>query len=552
MSSEFFQKAENFTIANSSFNHVAGSQYNYHTTIIQKPTEARTYMNEFHCVKRGAICRLKDIWCYQYPRDWDRSSHDVQWRRRLCRADRTICTARVLKEQDMVFTVVQYSGPEGRKAFEEDFRMLSSILTSDASQIYGYTHSYIPSLILYSELVPVAHLENVGILGWSYLHSLHRQLGCKEEELWIDSGRKVICRGPPGPRPNLGWSALGIDLPLSADLLREDVLLRFLASLKKPHDRFVVVVAVDARNSDVHAPERVSQPTVISTSTNTIIAVANNVWTSADDGLSGRSLLENGSTSFVLADRQCFLLIWNQDAENAWLSQAPSIFHARGISLEEDLGGYQVVYPNASLFGFFPRSKAQRKQRSRQPIYFFVCPPPLDPGKGNPFSVPKHKCTLSSIHYWSFDRDGRSRLSNDVCRNLGLPIELELRYFGHRTHSCCNVSYELNSPSWSNVSYKLIHQYQLLRGFDPTTTDFARHIGSGNHIFRPLNHSGRSVQVQQVPSPWDELSNDSISTAPSAEGSETDTSKSTGFWSSVFSPFASTVSQDSDILTIGF
>ena len=112
----------------------------------------------------------------------------------------------------------------------------------------------------------------------------------------MDAGRGVICRGPEGPYPNLAvWIVEIKELPSSADLLQDDVFLRFLASQKsKEVDRGVVEVIAWSR--EFHASERCDQPTVFSTLTQIPIAVANNIWKDYKGNLSDRTVLENGVT----------------------------------------------------------------------------------------------------------------------------------------------------------------------------------------------------------------------------------------------------------------
>ncbi|KAK1235920.1 hypothetical protein PQX77_000841 [Marasmius sp. AFHP31] len=492
MLSGFFYKARNPRITGGNFNHVQGDQYNNYncTTIFQAKEEELTEFDEYFKVKRGALQMLNDIGCSKYPRRWD-DGHRIGLEEGEPRVDRTICTAKVLDQAGMVFTVVQYSGPDARRAFEDDFRMLSKILNSTASQIYGYSKSEIPSLILYNELIPAGHLR-VGWLGRNYLGSIARQLGCKTgirapttNELWMDCGRGVFCRGPPGPASLYLWGDFKIgDMPLEADFLRGDVLLRFLASLKsKEVDHNVVWRLVSGGFRPTS--RRVSQPTVISTLTNTPIAVANNTWRNDNESLSDRKLLENGLTRFTLTrPPQYIWLEWNRDADKAWMLQAWNIFGARGISLEDDLSVYELIYPSAWLQSTYQEcSEAQRKQQSLQPIYLFVHQPPSD----------LSTCETSSLHYWSFHEDDHSPLSDEACHSLGLPIEFDFKHYG--------------SFPWSPSSddYRCLHQYQLNRGFDPSTTDFARHLGYYDIIFWPVDDSNR-FEIQQESPPENQAS----------------------------------------------
>ncbi|KAK1216532.1 hypothetical protein PQX77_020827 [Marasmius sp. AFHP31] len=525
MSSRFFHKARNFQITGGSFNQVQGDQYNYTTTVVQAKEGEPSEFDEYFKVKLGGIFKLRDVGSSAYPRRWDDG----------------IGGTKVLEQPGMVFTMLQYSGPDAHRAFLEDFRMLSGTLTSNVSQIYGYSKSSIPSLILYNDLAPASQLIKDNLdLGVMYLLSLAEQLGCEwTDELWIDNGRGKICRGPPEPEFGMGYAPVRYfgksDVPLTADLLQIDVLLRFLASLKsKGVDRHVIHLT--SHPPWIDPSVRVSQPTVISKLTNTPIAVApNNAWSESTWGsrLSDRKMLENGLTRFILThNSQHFSLHCNGNVDGTWKSQAWRIFHNRGITLEDDLSVYHLIYPHATLkLSFVNPSKAQLERQSQQPIFLFVRPPPSDPINRN----------TTSLHYWSFHEDGRSPLSPDTCRSLGLAIELE---FDHK----------LSASSWSNKDYKRIHQYQLLRGFDPSTTDFARHLERDGNLFQPVNDSDRfqihrgsppeSRSSTPTPDIWKE-SEDSAVIEPILASTTSGTRLGdTGFWSPAFRPSPAEVSSE--------
>ena len=127
--------------------------------------------------------------------------------------------------------------------------------------------------------------------------------------------------------------------------------------------------------------------------------------------------------------------------------------------------GYpELLLPQAQLKGRLSDSHLKRGRRSRRPVDLCVRPLPPDLPSDGP---------TSSLHYWSF-RDGLwPPLSSRDCHDLGLPAELTFMNGGTRS---------LSVPT--NL-YKLMHEYQLLRGFDPATTDFAQHLGY-NVIFQPV------------------------------------------------------------------
>ncbi|KAK1217453.1 hypothetical protein PQX77_019890 [Marasmius sp. AFHP31] len=207
------------------------------------------------------------------------------------------------------------------------------------------------------------------------------------------------------------WSFGGEQLPLTAELIQEDILLRFLAGLKSKHVNDAVVRGVAYSGAWTAVPEQVLRPTVISTLTNTPIADANNTWTSHWNSLSDRKLLADGMARFTLAGRGILWLGWNWDALKAWIAQAWSVFGARGISMEEDLSVYYLTYLRTELFGNLSDSKA--RGQSRQPIYLFVRPLPFDLDNGD----------TSSVHFWSFDEDGHSPLSDNLCQDHQKKLE---------------------------------------------------------------------------------------------------------------------------------
>jgi len=112
----------------------------------------------------------------------------------------------------------------------------------------------------------------------------------------MDTGRGVICRGPEGPDPDLFVHGVIVEeLPSTADLLQEDVFLRFLASRKSKKVDHDVMDIIHWSYHIEEASERCDQPTVFSTLTQIPIAVANNIW-EGSGSLSERTVLENGLT----------------------------------------------------------------------------------------------------------------------------------------------------------------------------------------------------------------------------------------------------------------
>ncbi|KAL0058327.1 hypothetical protein AAF712_015010 [Marasmius tenuissimus] len=127
-------------------------------------------------------------------------------------------------------------------------------------------------------------------------------------------------------------------------------------------------------------------------------------------------------------------------------------------------------------------SEAEYQLRLDQPIYLFVQPPPPDMVYGHNSAL---GYTTSSLHHWSFEETGIPPLPPDVCHNLGLPIEF-------------NAYLRSDLDSWHTDSYRLLRQYQLLQGFDPTTTNFARRVGFDDHVFASIDNSYRFEVVDEA------------------------------------------------------
>ncbi|KAJ8087363.1 hypothetical protein PM082_006193 [Marasmius tenuissimus] len=143
---------------------------------------------------------------------------------------------------------------------------------------------------------------------------------------------------------------------------------------------------------------------------------------------------------------------------------------------EGDLSVYQLIYRHVWLSpALIDQIPSKYQRRRQQPIYLFVRPPPLN--------LPK---SYISLHFWSLHEDGQSQLSDESCDDFGLftkPL-----YF----------TYDFHSFSWSTAHYKRLHEYQLSRGFDPKTINFARYLGYDHHIFQLTDDSDRFEDVLEA------------------------------------------------------
>ncbi|KAL0570200.1 hypothetical protein V5O48_011774 [Marasmius crinis-equi] len=314
------------------------------------------------------------------------------------------------------------------------------------------------------------------VVGYEGQDAREDQLGCLWEEVWMDLKDGALCREPEGPYPEVEWEGFGIkieNIPSSAELLKEDVFFRFLTGLKLKAADPVVLKALHLASRQEFVDLQFNQPTVIYSLTNTPIASVTPSWYQygGTDGV----LLADGQTRFTLINPPTNIKIQLSSSPTAWLLQAWNMFYALGVSLEEDLSQYKLILPAIYLNLCLSSSKHKSRRRGDRPIFPFVRPLP---------STLLQSCTTPSLHYWSFDEDGRSPLARAMCHHLGLPVALGLE-FGNA-----------NAHSWSNDVYKRMHAYQVARGFDPSTTDFAWSHEDAYPAYKPIqNNSGRFEEV---------------------------------------------------------
>ncbi|KAK1218378.1 hypothetical protein PQX77_018940 [Marasmius sp. AFHP31] len=481
--------------------HVSGDQINH---IVQQEVKEHTVFDDFRNIKRGDFCRLRDIDAIQYPRVCQCNKFtDLPvregWKCEACcywsKADRIFCLAEVDGSRPgQVYTAVSYSGPDARIAFEKDFRRCTGVLNSRVAQVYAIDIGTVPSLLLRNELVPYAHfVKNLDLLGLWFVGGLQMNWHCSPKELWIDSARGIICHGPVGPHTWQGGMASVLTTPSTVDLLQGDVFLRFFASQKsKEVDQLFInnLIKFSRGTAVTEVPGLVTPNTMrlFSALNHAPIAITPIAATHLQAGppqldygplardlffyrptLLDQTPLENGlmrSRFRFNEDKrlQRTRIKVGEDDRCAWMLQAWSIFHALGITLERDLQRL-----DACLKGSLSGSRTKRQRRLRQPIYIFVHPPP----SGLPFDD-KGWIKWRTPSHWSFREDGGSPLSPKTCRYFGLPTTL---------HVICRIV----STSWRKDVYRIIHRYQQLRGFDPTTTDFARHLGYHHTVFLPAH-----------------------------------------------------------------
>ncbi|KAF9262556.1 hypothetical protein L218DRAFT_390290 [Marasmius fiardii PR-910] len=442
-----FAGASKVKIGLGNFSNVEGDQHNnyynyYGTDKKSRVGENLPRLEEFNEIKMGNILKVGDI-----GRPWPRgpSAGEV--------TVEAAFTAEIIPHgPQKKFTVKTYHGGKAKKAWRQDFLRCSDSDWRREVPLFGYSKSEsVPLLIFSGELVPVAHIEpKVGWVGRLYFEVLRNTLGCLRTELWLDPARGIFFRGPLGPRC-LDWidEYVDIKVPSHVAFLEKDVVIRYFSNIK--HDQGLLC----AFNYSSHREEvkdwSSNCPQVISSATNLTVASTRNVrWWSFKGCLGNVCKMPDGTTRFRLNDDQRSIEVDSVNETSSWLSQALSFFYTNGIRFHEDLSKYKLVWSLFQLRGSLQRSKSKQQRRQLRAIYLFLVPSPSPD---------------ACFYIWSHDPNGQDPLSPDMCKYLGLPYKLSLK-----------VQY--CQKTWPTEIYKALHDYQVARGFDPRTTDFARFMQS--------------------------------------------------------------------------
>ncbi|KAK7045864.1 hypothetical protein VNI00_007289 [Paramarasmius palmivorus] len=150
-----------------------------------------------------------------------------------------------------------------------------------------------------------------------------------------------------------------------------------------------------------------------------------------------------------------------------WLSQASSIFNALEIS--QNKHDYFIVTEPSSLLtalrferhhsngAFSMRRDIEPDQPKQSYVYLFVRPYPV--------SILAGKAWHLNPCYWSYDESGKSEMSAKEYKRLDLPRVVADPW---STPRIC---------AWSDEVYKAIRDWQVERGFDPISSDWAKSMG---------------------------------------------------------------------------
>ncbi|KAG7086055.1 hypothetical protein E1B28_003575 [Marasmius oreades] len=469
---EVLTGASKVKIGRGNFSNIGGDQNNYYYMIDKARSGKRKIskdpleLSRFTEIKHGDIYKDKDV-CHTTNGNNDATEAAVYY------AEININGPFGQKK----FTVKTYRGRNARKEWKRDFLRCSMDWCGDVP-LFGYNTSSVPLLIFCGELVPLAHIEGrLGHVGGFYVGLLRSSLECAANELWIDPIRGKFRRGPAGPQCSERYSDYApVAIPTDVEFLKEEVVFRYFGKLKDDQ-WFLAALSLGGdleRTEDIPAT---NYPHIVSGSTNQMIAFTQNLrwWSDSGGCIDDGQVMPDGAVRFRLRDEDNLRYIEaNSIAErSAWLSQALGVFHVHNISLSDnDLSNHRFIYPFFKLTGTLQRSrrKQRRRQRCHTPIYLFFLPSPFAPS--------------ARFHLWSFDPNGEIPLSSDMCKYLGLPFELFLK-----------VDYY--QRSWPTEIYKIIHDYQIARGFDPKTTEFLQYLKWPVFKILPAGNSCKFQEIEQ-------------------------------------------------------
>ncbi|KAF9255373.1 hypothetical protein L218DRAFT_991915 [Marasmius fiardii PR-910] len=464
-----FTGASDFTLEGGANNYVQGDQNIYHTithVTHQQQEKELTIYDEFYNIKLGAVHRIRNVHCMGYSQQCNPTGRK-SWETGRLRVERMICIATVHGEQELRFTDVSYRGPDAKKAWKKDFKQFSRISDAMKWQLFGINQSSVPHLIFHGDLVPIVNFwDGLGRLGQIYISTLAFNLRCDKSAMWIDPKQGTLIYGLPGSDRMLHRkNFLSIKaLPPSAEFLQEDVCWQYFSNLPRirEFDREVIIMHHSISEVQGEISTSTNQPYVLSSLTDSRIVIGNGVWTITERCFESPVIMADGRTRFTLTDQNVseFSLHSLQYLNiSAWLSQASSVFHSLGVSMDEDLSHYKFITPRISLRGSFKHSKLRHQRYTNgSPLYLFI---------HSLHDLPLFKeGSAVTIHTWSLDEDGQTFLSPDCCKYLGLPTKLWV-----------STPVTVHQLSWSTKAYEIIHKWQVARGFDPTTTDFASYLG---------------------------------------------------------------------------
>ncbi|KAF9255288.1 hypothetical protein L218DRAFT_1008748 [Marasmius fiardii PR-910] len=499
-----FNNSSHIAITRGTFNIVHGNQYNIYDNHaeadgrMQFSPEDEWKIELYREYKRVSIgdCNLLRMMGESTAEEYE---YEDDRREEMTKATRVFSVARLGGGRNgSRFMSVGYTGRDAKKLFKQDCIAFSQTKHASTAQLHAFNDSANPMLFFHDELIPLQHIIQshpdcrYALLQYiAFQHALmspppffHYAL-----QTWIRPQDGTIVYGPEGPPVDVlipyvnRWDfALALvrrhpapALPLS--LYESRHLVKYLASsllegfIPPPESGRIInqplsfsphlaVLSVCSASSHIIAtfPEAGSDP------------LWNFDWpydfdpVHTDDGWL-RYQFDDPSTI-----RQCNHVFryglddtLGDELTYIWFAQACHVFKVLGIPREdwEDYGFIYAVHPELTISTTHDTGTSPSNKDGFQfPVYLFVRPC-LQLSDGFPDLVSWSSST--DLYYWSADRDGLSKMTEEELVRLDLP--------------CYAPKVTTYLQHWLLEDYDFMRDFQEAKGFDPTTTDFARSIG---------------------------------------------------------------------------
>ncbi|ESK93183.1 hypothetical protein Moror_1119 [Moniliophthora roreri MCA 2997] len=434
---------------------------------------------------------------------------------------------------DRVFTAFSYHGQDAEKIWKKEFMRWSQANDSAVTlQLFAINHSKVPTLLFYDEWLSLGHLHSKmkGTFWEGYYLEVYTDAWQRKidpdyiEHLWLNSRTGRVSSGPDGSYTDREHTRVLYnceDMPSAMEMADSKTCIRFFSEtgagnldldvLQYAYDRLSLMpienlLGIDPlgghdgrahsswRKNTCHGPWRCDlcdgiacdevQDFIGKLRFDSIYSGVQlekvaflkegpaHGWEIYSDVLSDRTLTDGGLTRFQYVGFQSakFIRFYTEVLGKAWLTQV----HRPDLSTSDS---ETCFIP--SLW-FYLRVESQLEQfdvsalETLPIVYLFLRPPPP--------CVADSDSWMSQATFWSFDKDGTSEIPETECERLGLP-KIALSFV------------QLRLERWPKYVYNAIHAWQVARGSNPATADFARSLGMP--IFEPVTTRFEEIIEQE-------------------------------------------------------
>ncbi|KAF5350368.1 hypothetical protein D9757_013627 [Collybiopsis confluens] len=453
--------------------------------------------DEYDYIKRGHIRAIKEL-----GRDiWSEHRGNGEW---VVTASRHYHTA-LIHGTKTKWTMFTYHGPGAHVKWKQDFLQYAhSNLSPNTWQLFGINKSTVPALLFHSELLPAAYVLFKGPDFWMSLYvGLFRE---SVFNIWFDTDRNCLCDGPmlkhdwsndytnylmPGFRK---WGDKKIQLSPNLNVIKQTSSAKSFAQLHQSGfhllDILVLNVAMGLakqywiypNQSEGESRRKFRFDTIYSGSRNPEPLVrlpASTMrfrWYSEEciaQDIQGKLTRVNfrgaqytGRGQAVIYLNSPGVIPLDQTSWMIWLSQSSRVFDRLNIPMHDRDELFILPYPVVYFFleeGTIPDSVCIDESSQSAPVFLFI--------HNIPANVEYSEDTLATwaqekSYYWSCDKNGKTPIPKDQWKTLGLPFP-NVSSSGFLGHTA------------SSYIYSALQEWQIARGFDPGTDEYAKSLGPG-------------------------------------------------------------------------